>query len=216
MLVKQQMTANPYTIAETAPITDVISLMYEKNIKRVPVTDSDGRLTGIITESDINKVTPTKATTLSVYEVNYLLSKAFVRDAMTEDVKVISPDALIEEAAALMRKNRVSTLVVTDDDNRIAGIITESNIFDALISYLGCEESGTRISMTTKDIPGVIAEIAGIFSSEGLNISNIANTSAGGGMAEVIVRTKSLNTESIVKKLSERGFEINSVIIKDD
>ena len=212
MLIKERMTADPYTIKEDAPVSDVISLMYEKNLRRVPVTDDAGKLTGIITESDINKVSPTKATTLSVYEVNYLLSKTLVKDAMVKDVKVISPDAIIDEAAVAMREFRISTLVVVDRDERIAGIITESDIFDAFIAFLGCSVKGTRISLTTKDVPGVIADVAGAFAEENINISNIGNVSSAGGMAEVIVRVKSLNTEAIVSKLKERGYQVNSVI----
>jgi len=215
MLIKDQMTADPYTIREDAPISDVISLMHEKNIRRVPVTDAKGRLAGIITNADILKVSPTKATTLSVYEVNYLLSKTLVKDAMTKDVKVISPDSLIDDAAVEMRKHRIGTLVVVDEGGRIVGIITESNIFDALISLLGCDMRGTRISLTAKDVPGTIADIAGIFARENVNISHIADFSLGAGAAEVIIKTKSLNTESTVKKLTERGYEINSVITTD-
>jgi len=216
MLIKDRMTADPYTIKEDAPISDVISLMHEKNIRRVPVTNARGGLAGIITDSDINKVSPTKATSLSVYEVNYLLTKTQVKDAMVKEVMTISPDAIIDEAAVVMREHRVGTLVVVDQEGLIAGIITESDIFDAFISFLGCGVKGTRISLTTKDVPGIIADISSVFAEEGVNISNIANFSSGGGMAEVIVRAKSLNTESIVNKLSEHGYLVNSVIITGD
>ena len=216
MLVKDQMTADPYTIREDSPISDVISLMYEKNIRRVPVTGGGGKLAGIITDSDIYKVSPTKATTLSVYEVNYLLSKTRVKDAMIENVKVISPDALIDDAAVEMRKFHVGTLVVVADDGRIVGIITESDIFDAFIMSLGCGVKGTRISLTAKDVPGVIADVAGVFAQENVNISNVLNFSSGGGVAEVIVRAKSLNTDKIVGKLEERGYQINSVMTTSD
>ena len=216
MLIKEQMTADPYTIKEDAPISDAISLMFEKNLRRLPVTDAQDKLAGIITESAISKVSPTKATTLSVYEVNYLLSKTLVRDAMVTDVKTISPDAVIDEAAVSMRENHVGTLVVVDDEGSIEGIITESDVFDAFTAFLGCGIKGTRISLTTKDVPGVIADVAGVFSEEGMNISNIGNVSSAGGMAEVIVRVKSQNTEPIVKKLEERGYQVNSVITTGD
>ena len=216
MLIKDRMTSEPYTIMEDAPISDVMSLMHEKNIRRVPVTDESGKLTGIITDTDIHKVSPTKATSLSVYEINYLLSKTMVKDAMVKDVKTISPEAIIDDAAVAMREYKVSTLIVIGPDNRIVGIITESDIFDAFIAFLGCGVKGTRISLTTKDIPGIIADIAGVFAEEGVNISNVANFSSGGGMAEVIVRAKSLNTETIVNKLSGHGYTVNSVMITGD
>ena len=216
MLIKDLMTADPYTIRQDAPISDVISLMYEKNLRRVPVTNDSGQLAGIITDSDIYKVSPTKSTTLSVYEVNYLLSKTLVRDAMVNDVITISPDALIDEAAVSMRENHVSTLVVVGQDGKIDGIITESDIFDAFISLLGCKVRGTRISLMTRDVPGVVADIAGVFGQANVNISNVASFPFGGGMSEIIVRAKSLNTESIVEELKNRGYQVNSVITTDD
>ena len=82
MYVKNRMTMNPYTIAFDAPITDVIELMREKNLKRVPVVNGE-KVVGMLTRSDIQKVSPTKATTLSIYEINYLLAKTKVSDAMT-------------------------------------------------------------------------------------------------------------------------------------
>lgn len=211
MYVKNKMTANPYTVEKNAQLNDAIALMHEKGLRRLPVID-DGKAVGIITKSDIQSVSPTKATTLSIYEMNYLLSKTNVRDVMTKDVITISPDALLEEAAVLMRDNGVSGLVVTDEDDSVIGIITESNIFDAFIDMLGFKKQGTRISVETEDRAGVLAEVATIFGKHKANITNVVVFSGSNEMAEIVFRTSSVNTLDIEKEIDEAGFKVLSVI----
>ncbi|WP_027398229.1 CBS domain-containing protein [Anaerovorax odorimutans] len=210
MYVKSRMTANPYTIAFNAPINEVIELMHEKNLKRVPVVD-DEKVVGIITSSDLEKVSPTKATTLSIYEINYLLSKTLVRDAMTKEVITISPDALLEEAAVLMRSYRISTLAVVKE-NKLVGIITESDIFDAFIDILGFRDIGSRITVEANDVPGALADIGNIFSSFDANITHIADYRGSGGKSDVVIRTNALNTDDIEEELKKRGYLVLNVI----
>lgn len=210
MYVKSRMTTNPYTIAFDAPITEVIELMREKNLKRVPVVHGD-RVVGILTHGDIQKVSPTKATTLSIYELNYLLAKTKVSDAMTKNVITVSPDALLEEAAVLMRENKISSLAV-EKDGKLVGIITESDIFDAFIDLLGFRDVGSRITVQAEDAPGALADIAEIFKDLDSNITHIAAYRGSGGYSNLVIRTNAINTDTLEKRLSEHGYKIENVI----
>ena len=210
MYVKSRMTSNPYTIAFDAPITEVIELMREKNLKRVPVVHGD-KVVGMITQGDIQKVSPTKATTLSIFEINYLLSKTKVSDAMTKEVITISPDAFLEEAAVLMRDNKISTLAVVRD-NKLVGIITESDIFDAFIDLLGFRDVGSRITVQAQDAPGALADITEIFKDLELNISHIAVYRGSTGFSDVVIRTNTINTDTLEKRLEGRGYKIDSLL----
>ena len=210
MYVKNRMTANPYTITYDAPISEVIELMRTKNLKRVPVVKGE-QVVGILTQTDIQKVSPTKATTLSIFEVNYLLSKTKVNDAMSKDVITIAPDALLEEAAVLMRENRIGTLAVVED-NKLVGIITESDIFDAFIDLLGAREQGSRITIEALDVPGALARITKVFQEFNANITNIVAYRGTNGTSDVIIRTKTMNTEPIEEKLKEYGYRIKHVL----
>ena len=211
MYIKNKMTANPYTIEKDASITDAIALMHDKGLRRLPVVEG-GKAVGIITKSDISTVSPTKATTLSIYEVNYLLSKTLVKDVMTKNPITISPDDLLEEAAVLMRANGISGLIVVDDDKNVIGIITESNIFDAFIEMFGINQKGTRISVEAIDKPGVMAEIAGLFKNHNANITNMVVFNSGSGKAEIVFRTSSVNTGDIEKDITDAGYDVVSVI----
>ena len=210
MYVKNRMTTNPYTIAFDAPITEVIELMREKNLKRVPVVHGD-KVVGMLTHGDIQKVSPTKATTLSIYELNYLLAKTRVSDAMTKEVITISPDALLEEAAILMRDNKIGTLAVVKG-LKLVGIITESDIFDAFIDLLGFRDVGSRITIQATDAPGVLADIAEIFRDLDSNITHIAAYRGGNGYSDVVIRTNTINTDTLEQRLIEHGYKIENVI----
>lgn len=210
MYVKNRMTSNPYTIAFDAPITDVIELMRDKNLKRVPVVHGD-KVVGMITQGDIQKVSPTKATTLSIFEINYLLSKTKVSDAMTKEVITISPDALLEEAAVLMRDNKISTLAVVRE-GKLVGIITESDIFDSFIDLLGFRDVGSRITIQAQDAPGALADITEIFKDLDLNITHIAVYRGGTGFSDVVIRTNTINTDALEKRLKERGYIIDNLL----
>jgi len=189
------MTANPYTIASNAPINEAMELMREHNLKRIPVVDGE-KIVGILTKGDIQRVSPTKATSLSIFEINYLLSKTTVKDAMTKNVITIDQDALLEEAAVIMRENRIGTLPVVKD-NKLVGIITESDIFDSFISLLGFKDLGSRITVEADDVPGALADIADIFKTFDANITHIVAYRGINGKSDLVIRTNTLNTDSI-------------------
>ncbi len=212
MYVKNRMTKNPITITSNEPITDAVALMREKNLKRVPVVDGD-KVVGILTQSDIQKVSPTKATSLSVFEINYILSKTTVKDAMTKKPIIIEADNLLEEAAVIMRQNRIGTLPVVEN-GKLVGIITESDIFDAFIDLLGFKDLGSRITVEAKDVPGALAEIAEIFKFLNVNITHIA-AFRGEGKSDVVIRSEAVETADLEKKLVEQGYKIKHVLKND-
>ena len=209
MYVKNRMTKNPYTIGADASITDAVALLREKGLKRLPVVDGE-RVVGILTQSDIQKVSPTKATSLSIFEINYLLSKLIVKDAMTKNAVTIESDSLLEEAAVIMREDRIGTLPVVED-GKLVGIITESDIFDAFIDLLGFRDSGSRITVEAKDSPGSMAEIAEIFKSFGVNITHIA-VYGGEGVRDVVIRSEAVETAELEKLLNEHGYNVKHVL----
>lgn len=209
MYVKNRMTKNPYTIEVRASISDAVALLREKGLKRLPVVDGE-KVVGILTQSDIQKVSPTKATSLSIFEINYLLTKLTVKDAMTKNPITIESDSLLEEAAVIMREKRIGTLPVVEG-GKLVGIITESDIFDAFIDLLGFKDIGSRITVEAKDVPGAMADIAEIFESLNVNITHIAVFS-GEGFRDVVIRSETVDTSEIEKKLNEQGYKVKHVL----
>ena len=133
MYVKDHMTKEPVTITEDVKISKAVDIMSKGHFHRLPIVDEDGRLIGLITGGLVTEKSGANATSLSIYELNYLLSKTMVKDIMLTDIKTIGPEAFIEEAAQKMLDEGISVLPVVDEDNQVVGIITEKDFLRSII-----------------------------------------------------------------------------------
>jgi len=131
-LVKDWMTHNVITITPDTSLPEAHRLMQDHQIRRLPVVKNE-RLVGIVTLGDVREAEPSDATSLSIWELNYLLSRLKVETIMTRDPIMIYPDETIGQAAWLMLTNKISGLPVVDDKRRVVGIITESDIFRLVV-----------------------------------------------------------------------------------
>ena len=211
MFVRDKMTADPVTITSQATIVHALQLMRDNKIRRLPVVDKD-KLIGIVTDRDISEVSPSPATSLSIFELNYLLAKTKIADILPQNKQVITigADALIEEAALIMRDHKISGIPVISAQNKLVGIITETNIFDAFIEIMGLRQEGFRISLSLGfDRPGVIAEITSAITACGGNITHIS-TYGEPGNAHIVLRINKGDQEKITAALKELGY--NSAI----
>jgi acetoin utilization protein AcuB len=207
MFVKTKMTTNPFTVSPDQTIPEAQELMMQHGVKRLPVMHK-GKLVGVVSKEDIDRYSPSKATSLSMGEITYLLSRTRIKQIMTKDLITISPDALLEEAAILMRDNKVSFLPVVDKKSRMVGIITESDIFDSFIELLGFREPGTRLTIEAVDEPGIMSNLTSIIGRHGANITRIAVYRGATGKSAVVVGISSYNTTEIEKSMEENGFTI--------
>src|SRR5690554_219629 len=206
MFVRNKMTTNPFTISPDDTIPDAHEMMKEHGVRRLPVM-KNGKLVGIVSNEDIEKYSPSKATTLSMGEITYLLSKTKIGQIMTKNLITISSCALLEEAALLMRDNKVGFLPVVDDD-KLVGIITESDIFDSFIELLGFRDSGTRLTIEADDEPGIMSNLTKIIGEFGANITHVAVYRGVTGKSAVVISVNTLNTSAIEKSIEEHGFSI--------
>ncbi len=206
MFVRSKMTANPFTISADQTIPDAHEIMAENGVKRLPVM-KNGKLVGVVSKEDIIQASPSKATSFSMGEITYLLSKTKISQIMNKNPIVISSAALLEEAAILMRDNNVSFLPVVDND-KLVGIITESNIFDSFIELLGFREPGTRLTVEANDEPGIMANLTGIIGNFGANITHVAVYRGSVGKSSVVIGINSLNTTEMEKSIESHGYKI--------
>ncbi|MCS7059663.1 MAG: CBS domain-containing protein [Anaerolineae bacterium] len=131
-LVRDWMTPNPVTVGPKTTLPEAHKIMKERKFRRLPVVDDAGRLVGIVTLSDVREASPSPATTLSIFELNYLLAQLTVDKIMTHEVVTVAPDATIRDAANLMLKHEVGALPVMEH-GKLVGIITESDIFRVIV-----------------------------------------------------------------------------------
>lgn len=173
MSVKDFMTKELVVVDPQTKIFDAVDLMKKYEIHRLPVVENNS-LIGLITEGTIQAAMPSQATSLSVFEINYLLNKTTVNDVMIRDVQTIAPNDLLEDAIYLMRKKNIGVLPVVDMRENLVGIITNNDIFDAFLEITGYTDGGTRIQLRIeKDQRGVLAEVCQVLSSHGYNIATV-------------------------------------------
>lgn len=211
MLVRDRMSKEVVTILSSTTILEAQKIMRESRVRRLPVVD-EGKLVGIVTYNDLLEASPSKATTLSRFELTYLLSKMTVAEIMTQGVITVSPDIPIEEAALIMQKNQIGGLPVVEE-GKVVGIITESDIFEVFIETLGVREGGTRITLELPQRPGVLHEVTGVIKEYGINILSLATFYEEGkpDYRYVVVRINTLNPSEVVARLRERGIMVTHV-----
>jgi acetoin utilization protein AcuB len=167
MLVRKRMSHPVITIQPETPIMDAYDLMRKEHIRRLPVIDTRKRLVGIVSEKDILHAVPSDATSLSIWEVHYLLSKITVEEIMTHDVIAITEDMPLEEAARIMADNKIGGLPVLRD-GKVIGIITETDLFKIFLEMLGAREHGIRLAALVPNTPeGLVQLTKAIFDSGG-------------------------------------------------
>ncbi|MFZ5945017.1 MAG: CBS domain-containing protein [Bacillota bacterium] len=216
MLVKEIMTLNPVTINKDATIADALDIMRTNKFRRLPVVEGE-KIIGIVTDRDLREVSPSPATTLSVFELNYLLAKTKLSQILPKKpVVTISPDALVEEAALVMRDNKIGGIPVLEN-NKLVGIVTETDVFGAFITIMGLRRSGTRITIELQeDKPGIINDITSVIKMYEGNITHLSSHESEGNTHKVAVRIKNNDkVDKIVEKLQEKGYEISSVSKND-
>ncbi|HZK04724.1 MAG TPA: CBS and ACT domain-containing protein [Actinomycetaceae bacterium] len=207
MFLRLRMTANPFVIGPENAIPEAIALMEERRIRWLPVVRNDV-LVGVLSKGDIAKALPSKATSLAAGEVNYLLGKIKVGQVMSHDPVRVSPDALLEEAAVLMRDNKVEMLPVVEDDGRVVGVITESAIFDAFIEMMGSRARGTRLIIEIDDAPGVLERVGAITKKHGTNVTHLAVYGGQSEKVDLVLGLNTLNTDEIESELEAAGYRI--------
>jgi acetoin utilization protein AcuB len=217
MLVKSWMTTDVITAGEDTPMMKASILIKEKKIRCLPVVNKRGKLVGIVTDNDLRDASPSKATTLDMYELNYLLSTINLSSIMTKNLVFVKPDETIEFAAILMLENKISALPVINHNGSLVGIITQTDIFKALISITGIYTSGVQFGLSVEDRPGSIREAADVIRSHGGRIVSILSTRelAEEGRHNVYIRTISLPEDkirSLVRELEGRFVVLYTVL----
>lgn len=207
MFVINRMTKNPMTVTADTKVDEVAHLMKKHNFRRLPVVD-DGKLVGFLSDSDLMRVAPSPATTLSRYEINSLLAKICVRDIMKKDVVSVNVDATIEEAALIMYKNKIGGMPVVSNMGAVVGVITETDIFKTFVDVMGLADGKTRITLEVTDKIGVVKDIAEIFGQAGVSIDSLITCKKEDNKYEIVIRGDITNIDDIKAKLEAKGYKV--------
>jgi acetoin utilization protein AcuB len=208
MRIKDIMTKNPITAESETLVLEAQKIMREHNIRRLPIVDK-GKLTGIITQHDLLAASPSPATSLSIYELNYLLSKMKVKDIMKKNPVTVGPETPFEEALRIGQERKIGSFPVVEN-GKLVGITTESDIVRVLTRALGIREEGSRV--TIEGLGGKLGELQKIISIVDqhqtviLSMMTFPRPEKKDWM--IVLRLKTSNPDPIVKDFKKGGFNV--------
>lgn len=211
MAVKDFMTRKVVYISPDTTVAHAADIMREQGLHRLPVIEND-KLVGLVTEGTIAEASPSKATSLSIYEMNYLLNKTKIKDVMIRKVITVSQYASLEDATYLMLKNKVGILPVVDNE-QVYGVITDRDIFKAFLEVSGYGEEGVRVRFVTEDEVGVLEHIVHLLVEENLNISNAVNIPRKDGKVVIEVQIDGkVGLEALKTKFEDNQIQVDSIV----
>ena len=211
MLVKERMTRLPIVATPDLPVPEALHLMRQEHIRRMPVVDKSGRLVGIVSDRDLLLASPSPATSLSAWEITYLLGKITVHDVMTKKVITVTEDTPLEDAARIMADSKIGGLPVVRD-GALVGIITETDLFKLFLELLGARERGVRVTMLVPNVPGEMAKMTRAVTDCGGNIIAVAGfTGTDPSNRRVLVKANGVSRGALVGALTPVVTEIEDV-----
>ncbi|MCQ2573390.1 MAG: CBS and ACT domain-containing protein [Treponema sp.] len=208
MIIRDVMTKSPVTVSEDTTVTEAKAIMTKNNFSKLPVLDKSKRLIGIITKNDIQKASPSDATTLDMFELGYLLSKLTVGKYMTKKVITVDETEVIEEAARIMVDNNIGCIPVLKDDV-LVGIVTENDLFRLFTEIFGARQSGVRAVVSLPDKPGQLTNITNhIAELKGNLISVVTRETKDKNFRRSTIKATDISLEQMDSILKNAGAEI--------
>jgi acetoin utilization protein AcuB len=214
MLVQNWMTRDVVTVEADTPFLEARLILKDKKIRHLPVVDS-GKLIGVVTDRDLKEAAPSGATTLDVYEVNYLLLKMTVRDLIKKAPVTVKPTNSVEKAALLMHDHKIGCLPVVDEAGSLVGMITETDLLGVMVEILGYKEKGTRIAFQVPDTPEACQELVHVLRDFRLDLRSLVTCAlhTRPGYRDFVIRVKGEQADALVKELKAKYGEGVSVLV---
>lgn len=202
MLVGERMSRPVITVSADDPINEVLALFRKEHIRRAPVL-KNGKLAGIVTQTDLLNASPSPVTTLSIWEMHYLISKVTVEKVMTRKVFTVDRDTPIEEAARIMADKKIGGLPVMSA-GRVVGMITETDLFKVFLELMGARQKALRVTATIPDKKGELAKITHAVSAAGGNFLSFGMFAGpDSGSRTLTFKVEGLDKKSIRKVLGK-------------
>jgi acetoin utilization protein AcuB len=211
MLVKHRMTPKPFTVTTDTSLKEALELLNHHPFRHLPVVDADGSLQGIVTNRSLLLSSPTSATTLSVFEVDYILSHTKIEQVMHSPAIAVEPELPLEEAARMMIDHHIGCLPVVEGE-KLVGIISDTDIFRAFVEGLGGGQPLPRITVTVPEEVGSLAKVTGCMADVGGNIYSLGIFWGEKPKDRVItLRLEGVDKEDAVQALEDAGIRVLTV-----
>lgn len=211
MLVRNWMSPEVLTITPDTSLLKLGKMMTDHKIRRLPVVDNTGTLIGIISDRDVRDASPSKATSLDMYEMHYLLAEIKAKDIMTAKPLTVKPTDTVEKAAMLMLDNKIGGLPVVEN-GKLAGIISEQDVFKALVNITGVREGGFQIGFSIANKQGAMKPVFDLVRRRNARILSVLSSNNDEGERHIFLRLRDMENREAEDALVEEMKEHCNVL----
>lgn len=208
MYVGEYMNTNVITVRNDTPLFEAEKVMRDHRIRHLPVLDKGGKLVGMLTRGKIREAKPSQATSLSIWEHNYLLAKMMVKDVMEKNIITVTPETTVEEATALGEKSHIGALPVVKD-KQMVGIVTATDLYKITVRALGFGQPGARLRIFECGKTGSMAEVTDIINRSGAKMLSLFRVvPPGTGREDCMIHIDREDADGIVNELKSKGYQV--------
>ena len=212
MPVKNWMTTDVVSVGPDTSLLKVGKLMKDHHIRRIPVVDEQGQVIGIISDRDVRDASPSKATTLDMYEMHYLLAELKAKNIMTAKPITVKPTDTVEQAALIMLDNKVGGLPVVDDSGKLVGIISDHDVFKALVDITGARMGGLQFAIELPDQPGTARPLFDMLRAHNARLLSVLTVSNDDGNRHLFIRVRDLENAKAEQELMDGVGKLGKVL----
>jgi acetoin utilization protein AcuB len=216
MYVGRIMHTHLVTVPPDTSLKKAKDIIENKKINHLLVVSKGGDLVGLVSDRDVKQSWASPATTLSVHELNYLLTQLTVENIMVKKIITISPGTTIERAAYIMQENRINALPVIETE-KLVGIITSTDVMDVLLRSIGFGEKSARFAVLVEDRIGIVSEVSKILKEQKINIRSLVTwpEKEYPGVYQLVMRVRLEDKDRAISALSDGGFKVLSEYVHD-
>ena len=212
MPVKNWMTTDVVSVGPDTSLLKVGKLMKDHHIRRIPVVDENGQVVGIISDRDVRDASPSKATTLDMYEMHYLLAELKAKNIMTAKPITVKPTDTVEQAALIMLDNKVGGLPVVNDSGKLVGIISDHDVFKALVDITGARLGGLQFAIELPDQPGTARPLFDLLRAHNARLLSVLTVSNADGNRQLFIRVRDLENSKAEQELMDGVGKLGKVL----
>lgn len=212
MPVQNWMTTDVVSVGPDTSLLKVGKLMKDHHIRRIPVVDDNGQVVGIISDRDVRDASPSKATTLDMYEMHYLLAELKAKNIMTAKPITVKPTDTVEQAALIMLDNKVGGMPVVDDNGKLVGIISDHDVFKALVDITGARMGGLQFAIELPDQPGTARPLFDLLRAHNARLLSVLTVSNADGNRQLFIRVRDLENSKAEQELMDGVGKLGKVL----
>ena len=212
MPVQNWMTTDVVSVGPDTSLLKVGKLMKDHHIRRIPVVEDNGQVVGIISDRDVRDASPSKATTLDMYEMHYLLAELKAKNIMTAKPITVKPTDTVEQAALIMLDNKVGGLPVVDDNGKLVGIISDHDVFKALVDITGARMGGLQFAIELPDQPGTARPLFDLLRAHNARLLSVLTVSNADGNRQLFIRVRDLENSKAEQELMDGVGKLGKVL----